>query len=120
MERHYLPDTSYHPHVWVRIRRCTERLVENRPVLQISPKVSSHGHAGWLGGHPKLAHHAHVISHSPVLDGFTVPEANEMHVGLSHRSAGRRHAHQGSVMGTVHGQAAATVSPSAINSSIMK
>jgi len=41
-----------------------------------------------------------------MFDGFAVPEANEMHVSLLHRAAGRRYAHQGSVMGAVHGQAA--------------
>ena len=39
---------------------------------------------------PELAHHTQIISHSPMFDvlAVPVPEANEMHMSLSHRAVG--------------------------------
>jgi hypothetical protein len=58
-----------------------------------------------LGHHAKLRHHAKVVPHPSMFDGLTVPQAHEVHVVLSHRATGRRHAHQRAFMGAAHGQA---------------
>ncbi len=38
----------------------------------------------------KLLHHAQIISHHPLFDGFAISETNEMHVGLLKGTTGGR------------------------------
>ena len=60
----------------------------------------------WCRNDAELPHHTQIISHRPVFDGFAVPEAHEMHVGLLKGTTGRRYPLKRTQMGTPHGHMA--------------